>query len=99
MSGAQNELVKLEDESILKSVVRGKQRFYSVNREDPSNQDMRSLIFKKYGVPHLIRQALADISHIRTAFIYGSFAKGEQDYSSDIDCASSSLRGRSITSC
>ncbi|MHB1003734.1 MAG: helix-turn-helix domain-containing protein [Thermoleophilia bacterium] len=76
--GAQNELVKLEKEGILQSEVRGKQRFYSVNPENPSHQDMRSTILKKYGVPHLIKQALTDISHIKTAFIYGSFAKASR---------------------
>ncbi len=84
--GAQNQLVKLEDEGILKSEIRGKQRFFSVNLQNPSYQEMRSLILKKYGVPHLIRKALSDMPHIKTAFIYGSFASGEEDYSSDIDC-------------
>lgn len=84
--GAQNELVKLESEGILKSEVRGKQRFFSVNLKNPSHQEMRSLILKKYGVPPLIKKALSEIPHIKTAFIYGSFAKGEEDYTSDIDC-------------
>jgi predicted nucleotidyltransferase len=84
--GAQNELVKLEHEGILKSEMRGKQRFFSVNLQNPSHQEMRSLILKKYGVPHLIKKALSDMSHIKAAFIYGSFAKGEEDYTSDIDC-------------
>lgn len=84
--GAQNELVKLEAEGILKSEMRGNQRFFSVNLQNPSHQEMRSLILKKYGVPHLIGKALSDMSHVETAFIYGSFAKGEEDFSSDIDC-------------
>ncbi|MHB8858655.1 MAG: nucleotidyltransferase domain-containing protein [Thermoleophilia bacterium] len=84
--GAQNELVKLEKEGILKSEMRGKQRYFSVNLQNPSHDEMRSLILKKYGVPHLIGKQLADMAHIKKAFIYGSFAKGEEDYSSDIDC-------------
>ena len=84
--GAQNELVKLENEGILISETRGKQRFFSVNKKNPSYPEMRSLILKKYGVPHLIRNALSGLRHIKRAFIYGSFAKGEEDYTSDIDC-------------
>jgi predicted nucleotidyltransferase len=84
--GAQNELINLEDEGILKSEMRGKQRFFSVNLQNPSHQEMRGLILKKYGVPHLIAKAIVDITHIKTAFIYGSFARGEEDFTSDIDC-------------
>ena len=84
--GAQNELVKLEEEGILKSELRGKQRYFSVNRQSPSYEELRGLILKKYGVPDLIGRALVEISHIKEAFIYGSFAKGEEDFSSDIDC-------------
>lgn len=84
--GAQNELIMLENEGILKSETRGKQRFFSVNSQNPSYPEMKSLILKKYGVPTLLKKALAGIPHIKKAFIYGSFAKGEEDYSSDIDC-------------
>jgi predicted nucleotidyltransferase len=84
--GAQNELVKLEAEGILKSEMRGRQRFFSVNSQNPAYSEMRSLILKKYGVPHLMKNALADMEHISRAFIYGSFAKGEEDFASDIDC-------------
>lgn len=84
--GAQNELIGLENEGILKSEMRGKQRFFSVNSDNPSYREMRSLILKKYGVPNLIKKALIDIPHIKKAFIYGSFAKGDEDFTSDIDC-------------
>ena len=84
--GAQNELVMLENEGILKSETRGKQKFFSVNPKNPSYQELRSLILKKYGVPHLIKNALAGLLHIKKAFIYGSFASGEEDFTSDIDC-------------
>ncbi|MHB1364114.1 MAG: nucleotidyltransferase domain-containing protein [Thermoleophilia bacterium] len=33
-----------------------------------------------------MKKALNDIPHIKKAFIYGSFAKGEEDFTSDIDC-------------
>lgn len=84
--GAQNELNKLENEGILKSETRGKQRFFKINPQNPSCQEIRSLVLKKYGVPSLIKKALTDIPHIKNAFIYGSFAKGEEDFTSDIDC-------------
>lgn len=83
--GAQNELIKLEKEGLLKSVMRGKQRYFSVNAEDPSYEELRGLILKKYGVPSQIRSVIADMPHIKKAFIYGSFASGQEDYSSDID--------------
>ncbi|MHB8175711.1 MAG: nucleotidyltransferase domain-containing protein [Thermoleophilia bacterium] len=84
--GAQNELVKLESEGILKSEIRGKQRFFTVNAQNPSHHEMKSLMLKRYGVPHLMKNALVDVPKIKSAFIYGSFAKGEEDFTSDIDC-------------
>lgn len=83
--GAQNELVKLEREGILKSELRGKQRFFSVNERNPAYREMKSLILKNFGVPVLLVEAIAGIENIKEAFIYGSFAKGEQDFTSDID--------------
>lgn len=67
--GAQKELINLEREGVLESELRGKQRYFSVNRQNPAHRELKSLILKNYGVPPLLRDAITDIENIREAHI------------------------------
>ena len=82
----QRELKNLTDAEILTSEKRGRQKFYSVNRKHPIFQDLRNIIFKTYGVIGRIREALEPAGEqIGIAFVYGSFARGEEVSGSDLD--------------
>ncbi len=82
----QRELKSLTDAEILTSEKRGRQKFYAVNRKHPIFQDLRNIIFKTYGVIGKIREALDPAGgQIKVAFVYGSFARGEEVSSSDLD--------------
>jgi predicted nucleotidyltransferase len=82
----QRELKTLTDAGILNSEKRGRQKFYSVNGKNPIFQDLRNIVFKTFGVIGQIREALQPLAKkIRVAFVYGSFARGEEVRSSDID--------------
>jgi predicted nucleotidyltransferase len=82
----QRELKSLADAGILNTEKRGRQKFYSVNREHPVSQDLRNIIFKTYGVVGRIREALKPLAErIKVAFVYGSFARGEEVSDSDLD--------------
>lgn len=82
----QRELKSLSEAEILSSEKRGRQRFYSVNRKHPIFQDLRNIIFKTYGVIGRIREALEPLTEqIKVAFVYGSFARGEEVSGSDLD--------------
>ncbi len=82
----QRELKSLTEAEILTSEKRGRQKFYAVNREHPIFPDLRNIIFKTYGVIGKIREALEPLGEqIRIAFVYGSFARGEEVSSSDLD--------------
>lgn len=82
----QRELKTLTEAGILNSKKRGRQKFYSANRKNPIFQDLRNIVFKTFGVISQIQNALeAFRKQIRVAFVYGSFAKGEEDSSSDLD--------------
>ena len=82
----QRELKSLTEASILTSEKRGRQKFYAVNRKHPIFQDLRNIIFKTYGVIGRILQALEPFGEqIKVAFVYGSFARGEEVSSSDLD--------------
>lgn len=82
----QRELQSLTEAEILTSEKRGRQKFYSVNRKLPIFQDLRNIIFKSYGVISKIREALVPLGQqISIAFVYGSFARGEEGSNSDVD--------------
>lgn len=82
----QRELKSLTEAEILTSEKRGRQKFYAVNRKHPIFQDLRNIIFKTYGVIGRILQALEPFGEqIKVAFVYGSFARGEEVSGSDLD--------------
>jgi len=82
----QRELKTLADAGILNAEKRGRQKFYAVNRKHPIFRDLRNIIFKTFGVIGQVRDALKPLEkRIEVAFVYGSFAKGEEVADSDID--------------
>jgi len=83
--GAQKSLNTLEQAGIVTSQKKGIQKFYSVNKENPTYAEIKGLAIKSFGVARILKEVLGDVAGIEEAFIYGSFAKGEVDANSDID--------------
>lgn len=82
----QRELKSLADAEILNTEKRGRQKFYSVNRRHPIFSDLRNVIFKTFGVIGKVREALEPLGErIDVAFVYGSFARGQEASGSDLD--------------
>lgn len=82
----QRELKSLAEAEILNAEKRGRQKFYSVNRKHPIFKDLRNIIFKTFGIIGKIREALKPLEKkIEIAFVYGSFARGEEMSGSDLD--------------
>ncbi len=82
----QRELKTLSEAGILISERRGIQKFYTVNKNVPIYPDLRNIVFKTFGVIDQIRKALEPLAKkINIAFVYGSFARGEEISHSDLD--------------
>ena len=82
----QRELKTLAEAGILNTEKHGRQTFYSVNKANPIYSDLRNIVFKTFGVVGQVRDALEPLKRkIKIAFIYGSFARGEETAGSDID--------------
>ena len=80
------ELARLERMGLLTLVVSGRQKYYQANTLSPIFDEIHRLMVKTYGVADVLRTALEPLSkEIITAFIFGSFAKGTEKRSSDID--------------
>lgn len=79
------ELLKLEKTGLFKSEKKGNSVYYSLNHSYPLFQEVKSIIRKTSGIPELLKGILLKIKGIKSAFIYGSFAKNEEKNISDID--------------
>jgi len=79
------ELDRLERTGILTSERIGRARRYRVDEQSPIASEIRSLVQKTIGVEARIRDAIADFPGIEEAFLYGSYARGDDRATSDLD--------------
>jgi predicted nucleotidyltransferase len=79
------ELDRLERTGILTSERIGRARRYRVDEQSPIATEIRSLVRKTIGVEARIRDAIVDLPGIEEAFLYGSYARGDDRATSDLD--------------
>jgi predicted nucleotidyltransferase len=79
------ELKKLENEGIYNSHPRGNSKFYSLNKKHPLFKELKNIILKTEGVEGSLKDLILKYPDISLAFIYGSYAKGQEKKTSDID--------------
>lgn len=86
LGAVQRELAHLTEAGILMRTARGHQIYYQANQESPVFPELRQLILKTAGLASVLQAALAPLEQrLAVAFVYGSFARGEQRRSSDVD--------------
>ena len=82
----QRELEKLTTVGIVATEAFGSRKLYHANRESPIFHELYQLILKTVGVLGPLREALMEYRpSIKSAFVYGSLAKGSDTAKSDID--------------
>jgi len=64
---------------------KGKLRLFKINKQSLLYEDLKMIFTKTVGLGDLIRESLQKFDKIKYALIYGSFARGEEIVSSDID--------------
>lgn len=79
------ELDRLERMGIVLSAADGNRRYISINEKCNIYPEIKSLVLKTAAFGDTLRDRLAGAGNIEYAFIYGSFAKGEEHGKSDID--------------
>ena len=79
------ELLNLEKIHLLTSSLEGNQKRYSVNRGFMLYEELKKIFLKTAGAGDTIRESLSGLKGVEIAFIYGSFAKGEEHPGSDMD--------------
>ena len=84
-AGIKRELDKLVKLGLLALEKRGVQKYYFANKSSPIFSEMKGLIFKTTGVQGAMKTSLSRLKGVKTAFIYGSYAKGAEKEDSNIN--------------
>ena len=79
------ELLKYQKDNLFITEKLGNLLFYSLNKKHPLYKEIKSIFFKTSGIVARLKDELKSLKKIDAAFIYGSFAQGKEQYSSDID--------------
>lgn len=79
------ELSNLEKVGILFSKRQGNLKYFQVNKDCSFFNEMKGLILKTVGVSGELKSVLGKLPGIQYAFVFGSYAKGEEKADSDID--------------
>lgn len=82
--GVQREVERLLRIGFLEKSVQGNRVYYKANRNNPIFEDLKNIFFKSVGIAGALRENLQD-KKIEIAFIYGSYARGQESLLSDID--------------
>ncbi len=81
----QKELKNLQGAGLLTHRKQGNMILYKLNKSSPIVEDLKRIFLKTESIGKEIFSGLHDRDKIRYALIYGSFAKGTESESSDID--------------
>jgi predicted nucleotidyltransferase/predicted transcriptional regulator with HTH domain len=84
-AGIKRELDNLVKMGLLAREKRGVQKYYFVNKNSPVFSEMKGLIFKTTGAQGAMKASLSRLKGVKTAFIYGSYAKGSEKEDSNIN--------------
>lgn len=82
--GVQREVDKLNRIGLIERSIQGNRIYYKVNKKCPIVEDLKNIFFKSVGIAEVLRDNFKE-KGIKVAFIYGSYAKGEESLLSDID--------------
>jgi predicted nucleotidyltransferase len=79
------ELLKFQKDDLFETKRIGNLLYYSLNKTHPLFNEIKGIVSKTVGVEGRLKNTLLQISRIKSAFIYGSFAAKKEKATSDID--------------
>ena len=85
VSMIRKELLRLTENGIFLSAKKGNLTYYYLNKSYPLFSELRNIVFKTIGIKGALKDMLRKVEGIKAAFIYGSFAKNDENSGSDID--------------
>jgi predicted nucleotidyltransferase len=86
LRAVQRELARLESAGLIQSTREGNRKYFQANRESSVFPEIRALLVKTAGLGDLISGHLSvETGSIVVAFLFGSFARGTESTTSDVD--------------
>ena len=83
--GIQRELKKFHELGLIEKYTQGNRIYYRMNKNCSIFEELKRIFFKSEGIAQVLKKNLVKSDTIKIAFIYGSYAKGEENLLSDID--------------
>jgi predicted nucleotidyltransferase len=81
----QRELERLVSIGLIAKAMQGNRVYYKTNTKCSIFNELKSIFFKTVGIAEVLKARLEAKEDIKIAFIYGSYAKGQENLMSDID--------------
>ena len=81
----ETKLKEFEKNGLFKSEFRGKERYFSLAKDNSTLKHYRQIFFQTYGIEKRLKDALSGIKGLKEAYLFGSYAANKMDSSSDID--------------
>lgn len=78
-------LEELKEEGILSDQFRGRERYFFLNKRYPFLKEYKNIVLKGLGFERIIKRELGKVEGVKSAYIFGSYARGELFLESDID--------------
>lgn len=81
----QKAINQLVEDGLLNSHYQANSRFFELNEKHPLYTELKNIFFKTVGIKGTLSRSLKKIKGVSRAFIYGSFAQGQEQKRSDVD--------------
>jgi len=78
-------LVELEKEGIVSDNTQGMERYFFINKKYKFLKEYKNIILKGVGFEKVLKEKLKQVKEIKSAYIFGSYAKNKMSDESDID--------------
>ncbi len=78
-------LLRLEEEGVLASEFRGKERYFFCNRKNPLYREYRNIFLKTAGFESILKEKLKKLEGLSEAYLFGSYVTRRSTAQSDID--------------
>lgn len=78
-------LTLFEREGLLKSRFKGRERFFSANNAAPEYKNYKAVFLHSAGVERLLKDALAALHNLKSAYIFGAYANSRFTAEGEID--------------
>jgi predicted nucleotidyltransferase len=85
IQAVQRETAGLERIGLLRATLKGRQKFFAVNRVHPIFPELHALVIKTSGIVEPLREILTGAKGIDLALVFGSQAAGTETADSDVD--------------